>query len=126
MRWRPTALQSLLLIAVSCAAGTIGYDEYLIWCGARDGLTDARADINSGTLRLKWGGHAKPWRPNVIRLFKDRYDVDVQYVYGCNSSWYQPKYAGAYNTEISRHITAVRGSFPIEQLEEEARKESRK
>lgn len=120
----PIALRSFIALMVLWMVGSIGYDKYLAWSGTRDGIADAGADINSGTLRLKWGGHAKPWRPNVDRLFKDRYNVDVQYVYGCSPTGYQHNYAKAYNEEIVRHLTAVRGSFPVEQLMEEARNES--
>ena len=121
MRRRLSGIRWLALLIVAWLLGTIGYDQYAMRTGTQDGLADAHADINAGALRLKWGGHAKPWRPNVIRLFKTRFDVDVQYLYDCSHTLYEARYAGSYNRAMYDHVVAVRGSFPIEQLEKEAR-----
>lgn len=120
--FRVTAGHGVLLISL-ITLSLLGYEELRAYMGARDGNSDAIADLNSGILRLKWGGHAKPWRLNVIRLFRERYGVEIQYPYGCTNDAYDDHYASAYNKLMYREIKQKHPALSMDDVIEEARRQ---
>jgi len=123
MRLRPTALELLVLLAVVGGLTALGVEGLGTHRGERDGLSDAEADIEAGRPRWMSSGKPRAWRSITDRLFKERYGVEPQRLYGCCPTSFQASYGRTYNDCIHRHLAKRFPEFSYNDLDDDARRE---
>lgn len=123
MRFRLTAAEWVLAVAILPIVFYFGFDIFVGYRGKREGIAAAQADLTAGRLGLKAGGLRRPWRASSVRLGKELYGIEIEYVCGCCPSTYQFAYMSAYNKQMMPHVAEAAPDFTWQKLREKAEKE---
>jgi len=123
MRFRPTRIELLVIVAVVFLLGTTGYDVYATRLGANHGERDAAVDVAAGRLCLKVGGLRRPWNARAEGLFRERYGIELQHVHGCTPTQYESRYVSAYNNVMMDRIVKQVGPISMAEVFDAARDE---
>jgi len=123
MRFPPTLLELLILLAIGGGTLALAYDFIPASRGAQDGLKDAERDIETGHPRWMLGGKRRAWDANVRTFLQERYGVEAVRLFECCPRPYEGSFARAYNERISGYLIDRFPEFSIDGLVADANRE---
>ena len=106
---RFSLVEWFVILAICGWFSTFAYEELLARRGARDGHLDADADIALNSLKLKYAGKPPYFRDQMVAIYRDRYEISLEYIGDCCPSSYRNSYNRAYN---ERMMMVIKDRYP--------------